>query len=538
MGLLDSLGYGNQGGYGGLLDALMYQNPTSQGFEPPLSPIEQQMMRMTGPNQPYSGLGPNFAPPQPQDPIAAPQPTSSPQAGPIAVGDYQMPRIGDAGQFQPSQAMLPPNAQPAQGQLPPQMQAPQAPQQAPPQAPPQELPPAFGGTSYLERLNNGGGLIGSLLGDTTQQKNLTAQYQAIRQTLVANGENPQTAASKAMIAVMNPKASETILPELFTSKTEIKMVKDALGAEHPYSWNPRDQTFKPVGATGEGGGIGGIGGIGAPQVLAAGVAKYDPSLTGEQYINQFGPEVKAAIKAQINGDVMPTGNPRLQAIASVSKTFATKYAQDMGIPFSDALYAEKRKLKTDLASSNNSSLGGILSNGESSFAHLAEAGQSMADLGNTSHNFPLGGYIAHGQNYIGNTLGGSDTQGKVKALNNNLGRYGQESTKFYAGSGGGVEERTAARKEMNAETTSGEEYASYLEKEKSLMLDRLKSKFDQIRQTLGEEEAQRVIAKHTPDIQKNVEKIDASIAKLRGEQAAPAAAKSSGLPSGWSVKVN
>jgi hypothetical protein len=36
----------------------------------------------------------------------------------MAIGGYQMPRIGNPDQFQPQQAMTPPNAQPAQGQLP------------------------------------------------------------------------------------------------------------------------------------------------------------------------------------------------------------------------------------------------------------------------------------------------------------------------------------------------------------------------------------------------------------------------------------
>jgi hypothetical protein len=141
----------------------------------------------------------------------------------------------------------------------------------------------------------------------------------------------------------------------------------------------------------------------------------------------------------------------------------------------------------------------------------------MADLNNVSHDFPGGALIAHGQNFIGNKFGGSNTAAKVLAVNTNLGRYGSESTKFYAGTGGGVEERAQARKDVSGESTSGEEQAAFLAKEKSLMLDRLDSKFEQMRQVLGVDEANREIAKHMPTIQANIARIDASIARLRGE---------------------
>ena len=47
---------------------------------------------------------------------------------------------------------------------------------------------------------------------------------------------------------------------------------------------------------------------------------------------QFGPEVKAAVKAYMNGDVMPTGNPRLTWLANFAKTVAQKYGQETPMP--------------------------------------------------------------------------------------------------------------------------------------------------------------------------------------------------------------
>lgn len=573
MGLLDALfqdsNYGGQGG--GLLDLIrstqaqnsQYQPGAGFGQPSPLDTAQWPAGPMGAPSAPATfaqrfDATPNA--PQPFTPQSRPFDNASfdpsiyapNQAQPIAVGsNYQMPRMGSADQFQPSQAMIPPNAQPTQGQLPPGV-PPITPQPQAPQQSQQALPPAFGGNTFGGNIGASlqsfagtpGGLINKLVGGTSalingqrtdpqgmQQQNLAAQYQAVRQALIENGDSPQAASSKAMVAALNPEAAKTILPELFTNKTELKMVKDQLGGETPYSWNSREQTLTPVNPAGGAGG-----GPGGSRVLAEGVEKYNPNLSGEDYINQFSPEVKAAAKAYMNGDVMPTGNPRNQSIASFAKTVAQKYGSDIGVPVNDISYAAKRKMQTDLASSGNSTMGGILSNGESSFKHLAEYTASAADQGNMSLNFPTGGMIAHGLNYVGNQGGGSDTQGKVKAINDNLGKYGAESTKFYAGTGGGVEERLNALKEMNATTTSGEEAAAYAAKEKSLMLDRLNTKFQEIRNTLGEERGNAEIAKHMPDIQRNITTIDANIARMRG-QSSPAAPQG-GIPSGWSVKVH
>lgn len=529
MGLLDSLfqsdTYGGQGG--GLLDFLRTSQMQNSNYQPsPGFPLDQPSPLDTaqwpagpvgGPSMPASfadrfGAAPGapsaFAPSGRSFEAAQFDPsTYAPnQAQPIAVGNnYQMPRMGSADQFIPppsAMAAIPQNAQPTQGQFPPQMA--QTPQQSE-----QPLPPAFGGGGYLDRLNAGGGLIGSLLGDTPQQQTLKAQYHAIRGALEANGESKQVAASKAMIAVMNPEAAKTIIPELFTTKAKLVMRKDAFGAEVPYWSNDRDQTLTPAEPGGSAVGGGGY--------LAKGVTSYDPELPGHDYLKQFSPDVQSAIMAYKRGDSMPTGNARKGWAENVQK-FAKAYGDKIGEPVSDQTFFEKKKLKTDLGSSSNSSMGGILDNGESSFAHLAELGKSFSELGSISHNFPGGGYLAQGQNAIGSAFGGSDTKGKIVAAKQNLTKYGQESTKFYAGTGGGVEERMAALKTVPPESSSGEEQAAYMEKEKQLMLDRLQNKFDHIKQTLGEEEGNKVIAKKLPTINQNIAAIDASIKKLRGEK--------------------
>lgn len=169
MGLLDNLYFGqnaNFGGqYGGLLDMLRTSQMQQQNY------------------QPSAGFD---------------QPTPGGQAGPIAVGDYQMPRMGDAAQFTPQQtdpAALPPNAQPTQGQLPMQPQMPQG-----------EGSFATG----MRALGNPGGLINNVA-DAVQgfsgaptAANQTAQF------LVSKGLDP----ALARTVVSDPQLLRSVLPQM------------------------------------------------------------------------------------------------------------------------------------------------------------------------------------------------------------------------------------------------------------------------------------------------------------------------------------
>lgn len=216
-GLLDGL-FGGQGIGGGLLDYLnspAYQAPAPAQFQQPdmsMTPTERRLMAMVRPDVLPSfpdAIPPNGTPQAPQ----APQ--RPPQASPIAIGDYMMPRIGPANAYEPQQASIPPNAQPTQGQM-PQM-APQMPSQAAP------LPPALGGqggnflnglSRGLQSIGNGGSILGALTGNYTdpqsmQQANLKAQYDSLVPVL-----GPQ----KAMLAILNPEAGKTLLAQALDKK--------------------------------------------------------------------------------------------------------------------------------------------------------------------------------------------------------------------------------------------------------------------------------------------------------------------------------
>jgi hypothetical protein len=180
MGLLDSLF--NQGTYGGqgqgLLDMLRQSQMQQEQYQPSAG---------------FPG-----------------------QASPMAVGGYQMPRVGDQAQFTPppvDPAALPPNAQPAQGQLPMQPQQPAQPQ-------------GFGG--FLQSLNenfqnmgNGGSIIGALTGQSPN--NQTAQF------LVSKGIDPATAKS----IVSDPHLLRTVLPQLLGTKQTDDIIEHERAQKDP-----------------------------------------------------------------------------------------------------------------------------------------------------------------------------------------------------------------------------------------------------------------------------------------------------------------
>jgi hypothetical protein len=232
MGLLDALGYGNQGG-GGLLDALLYPSQLHKPQEVPAQPQYDAMGNSFGaasiPQTATDPFGPppqlqqwaqQFAPPAAQPfnvgaaptafagaPQAAPAPApmpaaapSAPQVNDINIGGYQMPRMGSVADFTPA---APPTDVSAQSRQP----------QITQEQPPQSLPPAFGGAgSVLGRLGNPDGLIAKLTGNDTRsvaQQNLKAQYDALV---------PVLGQQKAMLAVMNPEAGKILLAQALEKK--------------------------------------------------------------------------------------------------------------------------------------------------------------------------------------------------------------------------------------------------------------------------------------------------------------------------------
>lgn len=158
--------------------------------------------------------------------------------------------------------------------------------------------------------------------------------------------------------------------------------------------------------------------------------------------------------------------------------------------------------------------------------HLATAAEAAADLGN------YGGWgiapLAHAINAArGITTGQA---GKVGALNGASQHYGQEITKFYAGSPGGEAERERFLGSFNG-AKSPTELADVLEMEGSLIPAKMDQINEDVATTMGAH-ADPLHATYAARQQAAREKLNAAIAKLRGGAAPGQPAIGAGAPAG------
>lgn len=348
--------------------------------------------------------------------------------------------------------------------------------------------------------------------------------------------------SEAMAAVLDPDIKKGLIAKYFETKPFVphKIGVDMYGNDIMGSFDPNtnryfDAAGRPMASAGGGGAVGGGTGSAPDGVLAKGVTEYNAELPADEYLSQFAPGVRAQIENYASGDTMPTGNPRIKGSGQKIKEWAQLWGTKAGVPVSDAAFSEKRKMRTDLGGSSPATMGGILSNGKSAFEHLANLGDKFVQLGNYSGpSIPGGAAIGATGNWIGNQMAPTpQTVGKLQAVRDNALKYGQESTKFYAGTGGGAAERTHALDEVASPTTNAEAQAAFMQTEKELMLGRLREKEAQIRNTLGDQ----YLAQHPvmdARTQNMVSRIDANIARLRGggaaaPEAAPAGKTGTGV---------
>jgi hypothetical protein len=379
----------------------------------------------------------------------------------------------------------------------------------------------------FDNVGTHGGLLGMLTGRSNgslagavdperyqleqQQQQQQATFNAIL-PLVGNDRN------LAAAAALQPEILKQIAPQLNNTPQIVQGPPDPFGSVQWFAKrggaNPSVTQMPVQQQGGEAGGMPANNGF-----MASGINQVNSGLQGQAYLEQFRPEVQAAVKAYMAGDVMPTGNPRSKGIADMAKTIAQKVGPEMGLEVSDTAYQAKRKLRTDLASSSPNTMGGILSNGASAFDHLATVGDKFEKLHNYSGtSIPLiGGRVAEIGNKITNEVNPSpQTLENLRAARGPLLKYGQESTKFYAGTGGSEGERTDPSKTMDPAKTSPLEQASFLDSEKELMLKRFHEKENQVVRELGPEYLQRhpII---TPEMKQTIAHIDQTIGRLRAQ---------------------
>lgn len=418
----------------------------------------------------------------------------------VPVGNYQMPQFGT-----PDQAALPPNAQPTSGQAPPQMTPPQMTQ---PEASP------FGTTAGIgDRLNagfqgfaNSGGplqAIGNLIGGlTTGQRSdpqgmQLQQQKATYESLIGSG----VPKNLAMAAALNPEVLKTIAPAYFDTAPKLQETgTDPLTGQKSFGvYRPAQGTLSPVSTGGQGSASGGF--------LAKGIGQVDSSLTGEDYLKQFSPEVQAAVRDYVSGKTMPTGNPR-QGFTAAVKQIAQKFGNDIGVPADDTTFAARRQMRNQLSNASPNSLGGQINIGNTAIGHLADLSEKALALDNWDAGIS---YLSHGVNAVRGMR--TEQAAKLNALKGAAQHYGQEITKFYAGSPGGEGERNRFLEAVDG-AKSPKELAAVIETEAELMRSRLGALGDQIKGVLGPLSSEYPVVR--PDSEKAFGKVNENVSRLRG----------------------
>jgi len=145
---------------------------------------------------------------------------------------------------------------------------------------------------------------------------------------------------------------------------------------------------------------------------------------------------------------------------------------------------------------------------------LADLSQKALELG----NYDTG--IAPLTSAVNSVRGlGTEQAAKMEALKGAAQHYGQEITKFYAGSPGGVAERDRFIESVNG-ARSPKELAAILSTEGELMRSRLDALGGQIKGVLGDEGLKQYPVLR-PDGQAALTKVEENVSRLKGGQAAP-----------------
>jgi hypothetical protein len=248
----------------------------------------------------------------------------------------------------------------------------------------------------------------------------------------------------------------------------------------------------------------------------------DPTKQGDEYLKTLQPVDAQIVPGMIDGTVpAPSAyamkSPRIQQLIAA--------ARQVDPEFDANKWSARNTMAKDLAKSNPASLGGILANGQSAFRHLGLASDGFVGVGNSNgYDGPGGNLVAQGVNALKNYGGSSALADKLTAANEEISKYGTESTKYYAGSPGGVHERAAAQKATDPWSASGAAQAGYVDASKNLMVERGKELEAHIRDTMG----QRYLDKHpvfSKDTQALMDRIDKNVSKLRGSDKTSSASK-------------
>lgn len=432
-----------------------------------------------------------------------------------------------------------PNGAPSQANaMAPVPQQPPAPvmAQQPPQAAPQPQGPGFGDRiiNSAQSFANSGGPLQALVNGATSlvtgertdpggvaDRQSKAAQNLTFQALVQKGVDP----AAALAAINNP----TLLTELIKQSYGPKTVQ-ALGNGYIADRNGNvTRAYEPESKKtfnhykdANGNDVAGVfdpdanGGKGEFRPVNPPAQNAPAPPTSIDDLQKSDPAMAAQVQAVLDGRVpYPTGS-RLNAKQQQLKELVTQID-----PTFDASTSKTRgKFNLEFGSTSPSTVGGQKILMGTALGHLSEVAESAAGLGNSDGAGSGLAFVGHGINSVKNMT--TDNAAKANALDDKVAKFSGEVGKLYSGSqGGGVHEREETRHRMGSQLTSAE-LAAGLEASRDLILSKQKALEDQATTIFGPEKA----AKYDfigEDGRKALQKIEESIAKLRGSAATQSA---------------
>lgn len=383
MGLFDAYDpntYAPGATQGSLIDSILAQYAAA-----PTSP---------GPGFPASPMDSNAAAPAPQ-----------PQNAPIAVGDYQMPRIG--GGF-PGY----PDHDPHTGENITPVQQPAQPAAFAAPAPSPDVGDHL--LAGYQNMRHGGGLIGSIVAAVSGRRNdPQAEAQARQQAqlrqqfsaLVNAGLSPQ----EATAAVLNPEAGKAIIAQKFT-----KPQNDSFGVVQTGEDGLGKKTFSKINkATGE-------------MVPIASAATSDPnggglgdmSKSGAAYLATLPPQQAGIVKAMVEGRQPP---PSSFALSKPYWQNMLQTAQAYDPTFDATNWSGRVASVRDFAAGKSAEM---VRSANQTLAHVDALLNSADDLHNG--NYPS-------LNWVGNKYNEATGGGEPGAFRTNAHAVAEEMSKVFKG---------------------------------------------------------------------------------------------------------
>ncbi len=352
--------------------------------------------------------------------------------------------------------------------------------------------------------------------ETLADQAVTANLPA--RALVAKGVDPATVAA----AVRQPELLKALIAENFgKSKYKLETIgKDEFGGETKAFVNQSDPTDqlsvdgRPIKA----GASALPAGTSNSAYLAKGVSAVNHDLSGDAYLQQYSPEVQAAVKDYVAGLATPTGNPRKGWAENIQK-IAKKWGSDKGIPVDDTTFAQRRTYRNELAKNSPNTAGGQVK----AFSQLLEHMSSLADNIEKQGNVNGMGLpdVAEAANTIRQHSSNTNAA-NARAVESDAQSAAGEIGKLFSGSqGGGVHERELTRNRFGSKSSQPVSAAA-LESTLELAQGGLRALEGRRDQILGDGLGPAFVG---PKEQARIDHIKEVISRLKGEQPAAGAVR-------------